>query len=133
MTRGQKVCAFIEAYCKVPEGAQVGRHLEDMANNLSRWRKAFADFDFAEKQIHKPPWYHALGGGVKAQAMEIFAKRKQLAAQRLTAQRKEMKDRICAILGPSAWEELFAIEADIRKQKRKYEWRRIELRQKIIE
>ena len=60
MTRGQKVFAFIEAYCKIPEGAQVGRHLEDMANNLSRWRKAFADFDFAEKQICKPPWYKAL-------------------------------------------------------------------------
>ena len=68
-----------------------------------------------------------LGGGVEAQAMEIFAQRKQLAAQR-----KEMKDWICAVLGPSSWEELLAIEADIRKQKREHEWRRIELRQKII-
>ena len=49
LTRGEKVCAFIEAYCKIPEGAQVGRHLEDMAKDLSRWRKACADFDFAEK------------------------------------------------------------------------------------
>ena len=44
-----------------------------------------------------------------------------------------MKDWICAILGPLSWEELLAIEADIRKQKREHEWRRIELRQKIIE
>ena len=60
--------------------------------------------------------------------MEIFAQRKQLAAQR-----KEMKDWICAVLGPSSWEELLASEADIRKQKREHKWRRIELRQKIIE
>ena len=128
MTRGEKICAFIEHFCKIPEGAQVGRDLEGMAKDLSRWGKACADFDFAEKQIRKPPWYKALGGGVEAQAMEIFAQRKQLAAQH-----KEMKDWICAILGPSSWEELLAIEADIRKQKREHEWRRIELRQKIIE
>ena len=60
--------------------------------------------------------------------MEIFAQGKQLAFQR-----KEMKDWICAILGPSSWEELFAIETDIRRQKREQEWRRIEIRQKIIE
>ena len=65
---------------------------------------------------------------MEAQAMEIFEQRKQLAAQR-----KEMKDWICVILGPSSCEELLAIEADIRKQKREHEWRRIELRQKIIE
>ena len=32
-------------------------------------------FDFAEKQIRKSPWYKALGGGVEAQVMEIFAQR----------------------------------------------------------
>ena len=116
------------AFNAIRKGVQVGRNLEGIAKDLSRWRKACADFDFAEKQIRKPPWYRALGGGVEAQAMEIFAQGKQLAFQR-----KEMKDWICAILGPSSWEELLAIEADIRKQKREHEYRRIEIRQKIIE
>jgi len=31
MTRGKKVCAFIEAYCKIPEGAQVGQPMKLMA------------------------------------------------------------------------------------------------------
>ena len=66
---------------------QVGRELEGMAKDLSRRGKARADFDFAEKQIRKPPWYRTLGGGIEAQAMEIFAQSKQLAAQR-----KEMED-----------------------------------------
>ena len=31
MTRGKKVCAFIEAYCKIPEGGQVGQPMKLMA------------------------------------------------------------------------------------------------------
>jgi phage terminase large subunit-like protein len=30
MTRGQKICAFIEAHCLIPEGAQVGQSIELM-------------------------------------------------------------------------------------------------------
>ena len=30
MTRDQKICAFIEAYCLIPEGAQVGRLIKLM-------------------------------------------------------------------------------------------------------
>jgi len=30
MTRGEKVSAFIEAYCKIPEGAQVGQPIKPM-------------------------------------------------------------------------------------------------------
>ena len=118
----------IAAFNAIRKGVQIGRDIEGIAKDLSRWGQACADFDFAEKQIRKPAWYKALGGGFEAQAIEIFAQRKQLAAQR-----KEMKDWICAILGSSSWEELLAIEADIRKQQREHEWRRIELRQKIIE
>ena len=36
MTRGQKIVAFIEAYCKIPEGAQVGRPMK-----LMRFQKQF--------------------------------------------------------------------------------------------
>jgi len=30
MTRGQKICAFIEAYCLISEGAQVGQPVKLM-------------------------------------------------------------------------------------------------------
>jgi len=36
MTRGQKVGAFIEAYCKIPEGAQVGQPMR-----LMKFQKQF--------------------------------------------------------------------------------------------
>ena len=36
MTRGEKVCAFIEQYCLIPEGAQVGQPIK-----LMKFRKQF--------------------------------------------------------------------------------------------
>ena len=36
MTRGEKVCAFIEQYCKIPEGAQVGQPIK-----LMKFQKQF--------------------------------------------------------------------------------------------
>ena len=116
------------AFSAIKKGVQVGRDLESMGKDLSRWGKACADFSFAEQQVKKPPWYKALGGGVEAQAMEIFVQKKQLEKQR-----QELKEYICAFLGPSQWEELLAIEADIRKQQREHEYKRIEMWQKIWE
>ena len=47
--------------------------------------------------------------------------------------RAELKDYISVVYGPSHWEELLSIEADIRQQKRENEYARIELKQKITE
>ena len=116
------------AFNAIKKGIQFGRDLEGMGKDLARWGGAMADLDFAEKQAQKPPWYKALGGGVEAQAMEIFA-----AKRKAEAMRKEMKDFISYLYGPSYWEEILQIEADLRKQKREHEFRRIEIRQRIIE
>tara|TARA_R100000654_G_scaffold72776_1_gene104886 strand:- start:228 stop:698 length:471 start_codon:yes stop_codon:yes gene_type:complete len=116
------------AFQAIRKGCQIGRDLEGMGKDLSRWGKAMADFDFAAKQIEKPPWYKAMGGGVEAQAMELFVQRRQIQAQR-----EELRTWISGTLGPSAWQELLKIEAEVRKAQREHEYRRIEIRQKIIE
>ena len=116
------------AFNAIKKGVQLGRDLESMGKDLSRWGKACADFDFAKRQIEKPPWYKTLGGGVEAQAMEIFVQKKQLEKQR-----QELKEYISAFLGPSQWDELLRIEADIRKQQREHEYKRIEMWQTITE
>ncbi len=46
--------------------------------------------------------------------------------------RKELKDYISFTMGPSAWDELVAIEAKIRKQKKEHEYRKAELQEAII-
>ena len=116
------------AFQAIRKGCQIGRDLEGMGKDLSRWGKAMADFDFAAKQIEKPPWYKAMGGGVEAQAMELFVQRRQIKAQR-----EELRTWISGTLGPSAWQELLKIEAEVRKAQREHEYKRIEIRQKIIE
>ena len=116
------------AFNALRKGIQMGRDVESMAKDLSRWGKACADFDFAEQQIKKPPWYKALGGGIEAQALEIYAQRKQLENQR-----EELRQWVCGVLGPSQWDAILEIEAELRKTQREHEYRRIELWQKITE
>lgn len=116
------------AYNAIKKGISVGRDLQDMGGQLSQWAGAMADLQFAEKQQSKPPWYKVLGGGVEAEAMEIFAARKKAESMR-----KELKDYISVMYGPSHWDEILRIEADLRKQKKEHEHRRIEIQQTIME
>lgn len=116
------------AFNTLKKGIQVGKDLQDMGGTMAKWAGAIADLDFAEKQNQQPPWYKALGGGVEAQAMEIFA-----AKQKATAMRKELKDYISVMYGPSKWQEILEIEADLRKQKKEHEHRQIEIKRAITE
>lgn len=116
------------AYNAIKKGISVGRDLQDMGGQLSQWAGAMADLQFAEKQQSKPPWYKVLGGGVEAEAMEIFAARKKAESMR-----KELKEYISVMYGPSHWDEILRIEADLRKQKKEHEHRRIEIQQTIME
>jgi len=122
------ISAATAAFGYLKQGIAVGKDLQDMGGQLSKWAGAIADLDFADRQNQKPPWYKALGGGVEAQAMEIFA-----AKQKAASMRQELKDYISVMYGPSKWQEILEIEADLRKQKREHEHRRMEIKQAIIE
>ena len=118
------------AFNFLKKGVQVGRDLQDMGKQLQDWAGCMAELDQAEKMAERPPWYKALGSGTQAQAMEVFLARKK--AQKM---RDELREIIShpAILGPSHWQEFLRIEAEIRKQKREHEFRRMEIKQAIIE
>jgi hypothetical protein len=116
------------AFNALKKGIQVGKDLQDMGGQLSKWAGAVADLDFADRQNQKPSWYKTLGGGVQAEAMEIFA-----AKQKAANMRQELKDFISVVYGPSKWQEILEIEAQLRKQKREHEHRQMEIKQTIIE
>ena len=116
------------AFNALKKGIQVGKDLQDMGGQLSKWAGAVADLDFADRQNQKPSWYKTLGGGVQAEAMEIFA-----AKQKAANMRQELKDFISVVYGPSKWQEILEIEAQLRKQKREHEHRQMEIKQAIIE
>ena len=116
------------AFSALKKGITVGKDLQDMGQQLSKWAGAMSDLDFLETKNKNPSVFQILGGGVESQAMEIFAARK-----RANAMRQELKDYISVVYGPSHWEELLRIEAEIRVQKRETEYRRLEIIQNIKE
>ena len=116
------------AFNFLKKGVQVGRDLQDMGKQLQDWAGCMAELDQAEKMAEKPPWYKALGGGTQAQAMEVF-----LARKKAKQMREDLRELIYGRFGPSHWQEFLKIEAEMRKQKREHEFRRMEIKQAIIE
>ena len=115
------------AFNALKKGFAVGKDLQDMGSQLTKWAGHMADLGQAEKQVKNPPWWKSIGGSVEAESLEVFA-----AKRKAEAMRKELKDYISFTMGPSAWDELVAIEAKIRKQKKEHEYRKAELQEAII-
>lgn len=115
------------AFNALKKGFAIGKDLQDMSGQLTKWAGHMADLGQAEKQVKNPPWWKSLGGSVEAESLEVFA-----AKRKAEQMRKELKDYISFTMGPSAWDELVAIEAKIRKQKKEQEYRKAELQEAII-
>ena len=115
------------AFNALKKGFAIGKDLQDMSSQLTQWAGHMADLGQAEKQVKNPPWWKSIGGSVEAEAMEVFA-----AKRKAESMRKELKDYISWTMGPSAWDELVAIEGKIRKQKKEQEYRKAELQEAII-
>jgi len=115
------------AFNALKKGFAIGKDLQDMSGQLTQWAGHMADLGQAEKQVNNPPWWKSLGGSVEAEAIEVFA-----AKRKAEQMRKELKDYISFTMGPSAWDELVATEAKIRKQKKEQEYRKAELQEAII-
>lgn len=88
-----------------------GRDIQDMTGQLANWGKAFSDFTNLEEREKNPPfWKKTFKGSDEETALEIFANKKKMETMR-----KEIKDHISWHYGPSAWEEVLQIEAQMRK------------------
>ena len=115
------------AFNAIKQGIAVGRDLQDMGGQLSQWGKAFSDFNYAEEKSKNPPWY-SFKGSDEETALQIFAHKKKMETMR-----KDIKAFISWNYGPSAWEEVLAIEAKMRKQRKDELYRKEELKRQIIE
>jgi hypothetical protein len=90
------------------------------------WAGAIADIDYLAKKAENPPWFK-VGGNVQAEAIEIFAAKKKIQAQR-----DELRTFVQYSYGQSAWEELLRIEAQVRKRKQATDHRAAEIKEKLI-
>ena len=115
------------AFNAIKHGISVGRDIQDMTSQLSKWGQAFSDFNYAEEKTKNPPIWKSLATGQDNTAIEIFAHRRKMEEMR-----KEIKSHISLYYGPSAWEEVLAIEAAMRKQRKEEAYRKQELKDAII-
>ena len=115
------------AFNAIKKGLQVGKDLQDMHGQLSKWAGAMSDLGQAEKQANNPPWWKTISGDVEQEALAVWnAKRKA------EAMREELRQHISFVYGPTAWDELVRTEAKIRKQKKEQEYRKAEIQEAII-
>ena len=108
---------------------QAGRDLEAMSQDLSRWMGAVSDIDNAHKSAKNPSMLTKVfgGGSVEQEAIEAFAAKKKLEAQR-----EELKQFLMFTHGSRSWEELLRMEGEIRKRRQKEIYDKQKFREKII-
>jgi len=115
------------AYSAIKKGIEIGRELQDMGGQLSEWASAISDLEYFERKAEDPPWYKAFSGNAQAEAMEVFAAKKKIEAQR-----NELRTYIQFSYGQSGWEEFLRTEAEIRKRRAAHEHRKAEIKEMIV-
>ena len=118
------------AFSVLKKGFAIGRDIESMASDLSRWMGALSDLDQAEKEAKNPPVFKKLFAGktVEQEAIEVFA-----AKNKAQKQREELKQFIQYTMGQSHWDSLVRMEGQIRKQRAETLYRQRERRRKFME
>lgn len=118
------------AFKVIKKGFEVGRDIEQMAGDLSRWMSAMSDLSEAERLAKNPPIFKKLfaGKSVEQEAIEVFAAKKK--AEQM---REELRQYISWTMGQSAWDQLIRMEGQIRKQRQETLYNQAQRRQKFIE
>jgi len=118
------------AFGALKKGFAIGRDIESMASDLSRWMGALSDLDQMEKEAKNPPIFKKLFGGqsVEQEAITTFANR-----QKAQQQRYELQQWISLTMGKSKWDELVRMEGQIRKRRQETLYKQRERRRKFVE
>ena len=116
------------AFNGIKQAIAMGKDIQDMSGQLGSWAKAISDVDYAHKKAEKPKWWKKLGGGVQANAMEVWLQKKKA-----DEMREELKSHISTFYGPSAWKEILRIEAQMRKEQQEAVYAAQEMKEQIIQ
>ena len=118
------------AFSALKKGVSIGRDIESMGKDLSRWMSAVSDVDRAHHEAKNPPIFKKLfsGASVEQEAIELFTQKKQLENQR-----DELRKLISSMCGPQAWQELITMEKDIRQQRKETIYKQREARKHFME
>jgi len=119
-----------KAFDAIKKGFSVGRDLEQMSGDISRWMGAASDVDNAEKQAKNPPLFGKLfkAGSIEEAALSAYAAKKKLEEQRY-----ELKMFLNMTYGPQAYDDLLKMEGQIRKERQQTIYKQQQLRRQIGE
>jgi len=117
------IAAATTAFNAIKKGFSVGRDVESMSKDLGRWMGAIQDV----KDGHKKSKGRTFGS-VEEEALETFAAKKK--AEQME---RELRNFVNLSHGPSAWNEVIRIQADIRLKKKEAIAEAKKLRAKRIE
>ena len=117
------------AFNGIKRAFAAGKDLEAMSQDLSRWMGAVSDVDAAHKSAKNPTMFRKVfsGGTIEQEAIEAFTAKKKLEEQRY-----ELKQFLMFTHGSKAWDELLAMEGQIRKRRQKEIYDRKIFREKVI-
>jgi len=101
-----------------------------MSGDLSRWMGAVSDIDNAEKQAKNPPLFKKI---FDSQSIEQAAIQAYAAKKKLEEQRYELKVFLNMTYGINAYNELLAMEGQIRKQRQEMVYKQQKMRQQMFE
>jgi len=129
LTIGAAISTATTAFSGIKRAFAAGRDLEAMTSDLSRWMGAVSDVANIEKRAKNPSMFNKMfnGQSIEQEAIEAFAAKKKLEAQR-----DELKTFIMFTNGTKAWDELLAMEGQIRKRRQKEVYEAQERKEKII-
>lgn len=124
------IAAASTAFSALKKGFQIGRDIESMVGDLSRWMGALSDLEQAEKEAKNPPIFKKLfaGKSVEQEALEIVMNKKKV-----NEQRDQLRQLIQYTCKAGTWEELVRMEVKIRKERQETIYRQRERRRKFIE
>jgi len=118
------------AFNNLKKAFAVGRDIESMGNDLSRWMKASSDIDQAVKSTKNPPFYKKFLSG---DSVEQAAVKSLIAQKNIESQRYDLQQYIKLRFGVKAWDDLLKMEGQIRKQRQEQIYKSQQLKQSIME
>ena len=117
------------AFNTIKSAINAGKDIQSMTTQLGQWGKAMSDLDYAHKKAEKPPMFKKLFGAsaIEQNALEVWGHK-----QKAKEMREELRSYICALYGPSAWDEIVHMEVQMRKEQKRAVYEAEEARERLV-
>ena len=127
VTLSAAVTGATTAYNAIKKAISVGKEIEDMSSELSRWMTAVSDVDNVHRNANSPSALDKIfNGSIEQVAIESFSAKKKLSKQR-----EELKNFLVANYGTAAWDDLIREEGRIRRVRQQAVYAREERNRQI--